>query len=354
VNSPAGQATPVRSGEELDWAAVRAYLGDRLGLSGSLKVLQFPNGAANLTYLLDFGDTQLVLRRPPFGELAVGAHDMRREFRVLSQLWRCYDRAPRGLLFCDDHSIVGADFLVSEYRAGEGVWSTIPDSMAGVPDAAWQIGLAVVDALADLHLVVPKDCGLADFGRPGGFAERQMRSWQNRWERVAAPDADALVRAVGADLAARVPRPARAAVLHNDFKIDNCQFAGGDPGRVAAVFDWDMATVADPLVDLGILLNYWPDPGDAPDDRALAYPGLDRLGLPSRLEVVRRYASRTGSDCGDLNWYEAFASWKTAIVREQLHYRFVCGDSTDPRMADMHDNVVMLARRARRLLDECR
>jgi aminoglycoside phosphotransferase (APT) family kinase protein len=350
MTSTFGEAVAVRAGEQLDWDSLARYLREHLDVSGELEVLQFPNGSANLTYLLRIGDQPLVFRRPPFGDLAPGAHDMSREYRVLSRLWRAYPRAPRALLFCDDRSVVGADFLVSEFRTGEMIWATLPPSMADVPDAGRLVGLAAVDALADLSNVDPASCGLADLGRPAGFVRRQVEGWTTRWARVASPDADQLMRRAGSLLAERLPDPQRASVLHNDFKIDNCQYVAGDPSTVGSVFDWDMATLGDPLVDLGILLNYWPDPADTADDRALHYEGLELLGLPTRAEVASRYAERTGLKVDDVSWYEAFACWKTATVLEQLYYRWRTGETTDPRMGERHEHVVMLARRAVRLL----
>lgn len=347
-----GEAVAVRRGEELDWERVKEYLTDHLGPADDVTVQQFPNGSANLTYLIHIDDRRLVFRRPPFGAIAPGAHDMSREFRVLSRLWQAYPRAPRALLFCDDWSVVGSDFLVSEYRVGQMVWSELPVGWASVPGAGRSVGLATVDALADLSLVDPASCGLADLGRPDGFLRRQVEGWTARWRRVATADADPSMSAVADLLARRVPDPQRVSILHNDFKIDNCQFPFDDPSTVSAVFDWDMATLGDPLVDLGILLNYWPDPADRDDDHALSYPGLDRIGLPTRAEIAQRYAARTGLSVENVGWYEAFASWKTATVREQLHNRYLRGESSDPRMARLHDNVVMLARRALRILEE--
>jgi aminoglycoside phosphotransferase (APT) family kinase protein len=298
-----GEAVAVRPGEDLNWTRLQAYLADELGPIDEMRVQQFPNGSANLTYLLHLDGRPLVFRRPPFGELAPGAHDMGREFRVLSRLWQAYDRAPRALLFCADPGIVGSPFLVSEYRVGQMVWSNLPDAWSAISDAGRLLGLATVDALADLSVVDPASCGLSDLGRPDGFLRRQVDGWT-------------------------------------------------DPSRVTAVFDWDMATLGDPLVDLGILLNYWPDPSDRPDDHALSYAGLELLGLPTRAEIVQRYAARTGLQVDGIGWYEAFAAWKTATVREQLHARYLRGESTDPRMASLHENVVMLACRSLRILRE--
>jgi aminoglycoside phosphotransferase (APT) family kinase protein len=350
---------PVRPGDELDWHRLAHFLRSNIdGLGQFVTAQQFPNGAANLTYLLEFSGRRLVIRRPPFGELAVGAHDMKREFRALSRLWRSYDRAPRAYLLCVDHTVAGADFLVIEYREGQVVWGSIPHTMAGHQDVARRIGFAVVDALADLHLLDPDDAGVADLGRPDGFVDRQLRGWQQRWRAVApallsgmgtGPSGDVVTNA-GAELAATKPESARASVLHNDFKIDNCQFDPANPDRVHSVFDWDMATIGDPLVDLGTMLNYWPDPSDDPDNRPSHPVGQEAMGLPTRAEVIARYAAKTGADVGSVGWYEAFGCWKTAIVIAQLYYRYLQGDSHDERQGLKGDRIMQLAQRAQTIL----
>jgi aminoglycoside phosphotransferase (APT) family kinase protein len=344
------EVAPVRPGEHLAWDRLEAYLAPRLGTTEPMTVLQFPNGSANLTYLLSFGADQYVLRRPPFGVIAPGAHDMKREFRVLSRLWREYDRAPRAFELCEDHEVVGSDFVVSEYRRGEVVWAVLPPSMADLPDAGRRIGLATIDALADLHLVDPAACDLADLGRPDGFLARQLAGWRRRWELVATEDHDAQMSATGEELARTIPVSRPGTLLHNDFKTDNCQFVSGEPDRVSAVFDWDMATLGDPLVDVGTLLSYWPDPADSPDDRAFHVTGMELLGFPSRQEVVERYATRTGFDASAMSWYEAFATWRICVILQQLHQRYVRGESTDERMAARGEPIAKLSRRAARIL----
>lgn len=347
------EVAPVRPGEDLDWAALGTYLRANIPeLAGEMTVLQFPNGSANLTYFVQIGDHALVVRRPPFGTLAPGAHDMGREHRTLSKLWQAFPKAPRSYLLCTDHSVIGADFLVIEYRAGDVIWGVLPASMAGHDDAARRVGFAVVDALAELHLVDADACGLGDLGRPDGFIERQVAGWQKRWSLAALDDAAPTMTIVGERLAASLPTPPRASILHNDFKLDNCQFDPNDPDHVKSIFDWDMATLGDPFVDLGILLNYWPDPSDPPSDAPIFNPGMESLGLPTRREVIERYAEGTGFDVGDVAWYEAFACWKTAVILQQLHTRYVRGESTDPRMATRGAMAVEQANRALRLLDD--
>ena len=192
-------------------------------------MLQFPNGSANLTYFVRIGEQALVVRRPPFGQLAPGAHDMRREYRALSKLWQQFDRAPRAFLFCDDHAVIGSDFLVIEYRSGEVIWGTVPPSMAAPRRRRPRVGLAVVDALAELHLVDP-DVGRPRRSRPTrGFVARQVAGWTKRWELAAPPDAEPLMPVVGERLARRCRRAPVPAILHNDYKLDNCQFDPADP-----------------------------------------------------------------------------------------------------------------------------
>ena len=363
---------PVRPGDELPIDRLARYLQDNIdGLGSLVAVHQFLTGAANLTYLLEFAEGRLVIRRPPFGVIAVGAHDMKREYRALSRLWRSYDRAPRAYLLCEDHSIVGSDFLVIEYRPGVVVWGSVPATMAGQHDAGRRIGFAVVDALADLHLLDPERAGVADLGRPDGFVDRQVRGWRARWAAVAEPllanladtqprpaggptagsnGVEDLVAEAGARLAATRPESVRASVVHNDFKIDNCQFDPASPDRVRSVFDWDMATIGDPLIDLGTMLNYWPDPADDPDDRPSYPDGQQDMGLPTRAEVRERYAMATGADLSAVSWYEAFGCWKTAIVVAQLYHRYLMGDSHDLRQGLKGDRIMPLARRALTIL----
>jgi aminoglycoside phosphotransferase (APT) family kinase protein len=342
----------VREGDELDWAKVGRWLRARLPeLSGPLSVLQFPHGRANLTYLLQVGRTRLVLRRPPFGKLAPGAHDMRREFRVLSRLWRSYDRAPRAYAFTDDPSVAGADCFVMEYRAGEVIRDELPESMRGYDDLGRRLMLALTDAMAELHLVDPASCELQGLGKPSGFISRQVAGWARRWELAAPEGADPLMARVGQRLAATRPDDPAFGIVHNDLKIDNCQFDPTNPDRVLSVFDWDMATLGDPLADLGMLLHYTPSSDDPLEIQgAVRYPR--QLRLPTQAEVAARYAERTGADVSRIAWYVAFARWKTATVYQQLANRSLRGESKDARNAHLGDSVPVLARSAGDILDK--
>ena len=345
-------AVAVRAGEDLDWPTVEAYVRSHVAdLGGDFEVLQFPNGAANLTYLLRFGDRSVVLRRPPFGRLAPGAHDMAREHRVLSRLWTAFPPAPRALLFCDDETVAGSRFFVMEYRPGVVIWDTIPASMAHHHDVGRRVGFAVIRAMADLHGVDPAGCDLATLGKPDGFVARQLSGWRQRWDLVAPDGGLSAMHTAAERLERSRPAPQRVAILHNDLKLDNCQFDPAVPDSVHSVFDWDMATRGDPLVDFGTVLNYWPDPSDRPGDRGVYADGIATLGLPSHAEIVAEYAAVTGLDLSRAGWYQAFACWKTAVVLQQLFDRYQRGESTDPRMANRADRVGELAGRTLRLLE---
>jgi aminoglycoside phosphotransferase (APT) family kinase protein len=359
VNPYRDEAPPelagVRSGEDLDWKRIEGYLRENLpadlGTLGDFEVLQFPHGAANLTYLIRFGARELVLRRPPFGTIAPGAHDMKREFKVLSRLWRVFDRAPQAYLFCNDPEIAGADFFVMERKQGEVIRGVIPETMRDHKDVGRRIGFALVDAMADFHRVDPELCDLGDLGRPDGFVERQVKGWKKRWDLVAAEAHDEAMCAVHRRLEASIPAAQRVAFVHNDLKLDNCMFDPSDPDRVIAIFDWDMTTLGDPLIDLGTLLNYWPEEGD-PEGGRVGHDGMSRMGLPKRAELIARYGERAGLDVSQARWYEAFAYWKTAVVAQQLYFRWAQGDSTDERMATMGDGIGSLIAFASGLLEE--
>jgi len=344
------ELAPVRTGEQLDWPAIdawlRAHVPADLALGAGPEVLQFPNGAANLTYLLRYAQRELVLRRPPFGVIAPGAHDMRREYKVLSRLWQHTRLAPRAVAFCDDKAVCGAEFFVMERRSGVVVRTAIPESMRAHANVGRRIGLAIADAMAELHTLDPAACGLADLGKPEGFAARQVSGWRKRWGLVRPPEDDGVMDAIAERLARAVPAPRRTSLVHNDLKPDNCQFDPADPDRCKSLFDWDMTTLGDPLIDVGTLLQYWPDASDATFRELSSHPGMLDLGLPSRAEIAARYRERTGADLTTLPWWTGFAYWKTAVVVQQLYTRFVRGESKDTRMIAIGARAPKLAQRA--------
>lgn len=344
-----------RPDERLDATRLAPYLRAHLpGAEGELTVAQFHGGKANLTYLLRFGEAEFVLRRPPLGPIPPGAHDMRREHRVLSALSRRYPLAPRSLLLCEDESIVGTVFIIEERRRGFVIRDDIPAEFAGRPELNRRIGFALVDALADLHRIDPGEIGLGDLGRVEGYLERQLAGWSRRWEAsLGGPEADESRAAMAPALdwlARSLPKERAGALLHNDYRLDNCLLDTKDPAHIAAVLDWDMCTQGDPLADLGYMLNYWVEPGDDPVWREIAAMPTWRDGFPTREEAIARYGERTGSDVGDVLWYQVFAAFKLAVIIQQIYIRYVRGQTRDARFASYATRVIGLAQKARTLI----
>ncbi len=323
---------PTRTDERLDTARLAPWLSERLeGAQGPLGVAQFGGGHANLTYLLRFPAREYVLRRPPLGPVAPSAHDMRREYRVLSKLHRHFSLAPASYLYCEDESIIGAPFQVMERRHGTVIRRLVPEPYRD-PRLLTRIGHMVVDTLADLHRLDRDAVGLGALGRPEGFVERQIDGWAKRWDAARHednPDMDRLV----SWLRARRPPPGPFALVHNDYKLDNILVDREDPATAVAVLDWDMCTSGDPLADLGYLLNQWAQADDDPKWIEAASMPSAQAGFPRRADAIERYARRTGFDVGDIDWYFALATMKFAVVLQQIFIRWRRGQTRDERFA---------------------
>ncbi|HUY28049.1 MAG TPA: phosphotransferase family protein [Candidatus Binataceae bacterium] len=343
----------VRDEEQLDWSALAGYLRGRLpGADAPMRVMQFRGGSSNLTYLLDFGESQWVVRRPPFGPLPVGGHDMGREFRVLSRLWQAFAAAPRAMLLCEDAGIIGAPFFVMERRHGIVFKNRqpIPAELGDDPETFRKISEGFIDTLADLHGVDYEAIGLGGLGKPAGFFKRQIAGWMKRWEAAKTREVP-LMEKLGAWFLDHMPVPQAPALLHNDFYLHNVMLDPHSPGRVAGVFDWEMSTLGDPMIDLGVALGYWRDPTDT-ELLAIAEiePHTLKRGFLRREDLARRYASRTGRDLTHLPFYQAWAHWKSATVGEQIYVRYVRRQTTDPRFALMGKGGPALAAAAARIL----
>lgn len=349
ANPTPAETIPMRPDEQLDMRRLGDYLAGKLpGSDQTLAVRQFGGGAANLTYLLDYGAQQYVLRRPPLGPVAASAHDMGREYRVLSVLHQAYPYAPRAFLFCDDLSVIGAPFFVMERRQGVVVRRTMPEAYAAMPNAARRMSEALVDALAAFHAVDYDALGLGGLGKPTGFIDRQIEGWYRRWHAAKTadlPDMDA----VYAWLKANQPANTRVSLVHNDYKLDNVMLAAGDPGRVVAVFDWDMCTLGDPLADLGALLTYWTEPSDPRYLQATAMMPLGEPGFLSRAELVARYAAKSGRAVEAIDFYHALGLFRLTVIVAQIYIRYARGQTQDSRFAAMEFMIPALARRAREL-----
>ena len=325
---------PMRPDERLDPEKVGAFLADKLPVAGTPEILQFEGGKANLTYLLRYGSgpapKEFVLRRPPLGPVAPSAHDMGREYRVLSVLYQAYPLAPRAYLYSEDLAVVGAPFLVMERRTGIVIRQQIPGRYLGKPDLMRRMSGMIVDGLADLHAVDAQAIGLEALGKPEGFMARQVKGWAGRWEGAKTMDVP-LFYTVKDWLNANLPASPRTSLVHNDYKLDNMMVDADDPATCVAVFDWDMCTLGDPLADLGTLLGYWTEPGDSEERTAFAVMPTTLPGWYTRREVVERYAGRSGTDVSSIRFYEVFAMWKSAVVIQQIYVRWHRGQTQDER-----------------------
>jgi aminoglycoside phosphotransferase (APT) family kinase protein len=345
MNPDLDSAVPVRPGEELPVAALDAYLSTRLpASSGPLVIEQFPRGHSNLTYLLRLGQDEYVLRRPPFGNQVKTAHDMGREFRVLSKLCLVFPPAPRPLLFCDDTAVLGAPFYVMERRRG--VVLRQADSLGPFdPASARTLSTALIDNLARLHSLDYKAAGLSELGRPEGYVARQVHGWIKRYG-DAQTDAIAEMDHVARWLADSLPPESGAALVHNDYKYDNLILDPADPTRIVALLDWEMATVGDPLMDLGTTLGYWVQADDPKEFRAGAFGPTSLPGSLSRTELAARYLEMTGRGESNVLFYYCFGLFKIAVIVQQIYARYVRGHTRDQRFASLNERVTALARQA--------
>ena len=342
------RSAPVRSGEELSATALSAYLLANLPEAhGDLEIEQFPRGYSNLTYLLRLGRQELVLRRPPFGANVKSAHDVGREYRILRGLERVNVKAPRPMLYCEDAGIIGAPFYVMERVEGVILRERLPLGVNVPPGVMRQVCEAAVDTLAELHAVDYRSAGLAELGKAEGYVARQVRGWAQRYDHAQTHDLPSM-RAVASWLEANMPPERGAALIHNDFKLDNLVLDPHELSQVKAVLDWEMATIGDPLMDLGTTLAYWVQSGD-PDE--LQRIGLARFaGSLRRSEVVARYAERMGLSssvlAGQIVYYYVFGLFKVAVIAQQIYYRYRQGHTTDARFERLDAVVAACAQMA--------
>jgi aminoglycoside phosphotransferase (APT) family kinase protein len=283
-------------------------------------------GKSNLTYRVACDAGEVILRRPPLGHILPTAHDMGREYRVMTALAGTAVPVPRTFHLGDADSPLGAPFYVMERVVGHICRNALPPGYADTPDGCRKIGEALVDVLADLHTVDPAVIGLAEFGHPAGFMERQLRRWSKQWEASKTVDLPAL-DALRDDLVAALPEQRANAVVHGDYRLDNTILHPTEVGGVVAVLDWEMSTLGDPLADLGAMLAYWSqaDDSDVLRRARIMAPVTACEGFPRRAEIIERYARRTGIDTSDIGWYQAFAYFKLAVVCQGIAARAAGG-----------------------------
>jgi aminoglycoside phosphotransferase (APT) family kinase protein len=343
---------PVRAGEELDVGKLSSFIAKHLGFTEEPTVEQFPGGHSNLTYCVKVGAREFVLRRPPVGSKVKSAHDMGREVNVLSKLSMpgVYSRAPKVFAYDATGDVLGAPFYLMERRRGVILRKQLPAELASDHAAIKRICELLVDALVDLHAVDYTAAGLGDFGKPAGYIERQVTGWTERYTGSQTDDIPAVTE-VAAWLAANKPADGAPALIHNDFKFDNVIF---DPElrSITGVLDWEMTTIGDPLMDLGTSLSYWAQASDPPAYHQLPFGPTAAPGMMTRQEIAHRYFHRSGRKADSLVFYYAFGLLKTAVIAQQIYYRFKQGLTTDARFAAMIIGVRLLSEQARNSIDK--
>ncbi len=342
MTPPLDSAAPVRPGEELDIPVLNAYLRP-LGVAEITGIRQFPGGFSNLTYLLETASgAAFVLRRPPFGAQIKGGHDMGREFRVLTALRGAgYGKVPAPLVFCEDETVLGAPFYVMERVPGIILRAADARSLNTPPETRRSLCENLVDTLADLHSLDLKTTGLGTLGKPEGYVPRQVEGWIGRYERSQTDEVPAM-NELAAWLRQNGPPEQPATFLHNDFKFDNVVLDLETGMEIRAVLDWEMATVGDPLMDLGATLAYWCEAGDPDFLKALNLTHLP--GCLTRREVVDRYAARTGRNVSAIGFYYAFGLYKNAVIIQQIYARWKAGLTRDSRFGSLLPGVFELGR----------
>jgi aminoglycoside phosphotransferase (APT) family kinase protein len=319
----------VRHGEELDTARLADYLGE------AVRVEQFPGGHSNLTYLVTTPTREWVLRRPPFGTLAPKAHDMAREYRLLGAIHPHFPEAPRVYQLCEDTSIIGAAFFLMERRRGYILRESIPPDLTATPA---QVSELFTDCLARLHAIPIAESGLDKFGKPDGFVERQVKGWSERWRRAQTSEIPLMEQVIGW-LENSIPASGPPAIVHNDYKLDNVMVS---EGRIAAVLDWEMSAIGDPLVDLGMTLSYWCWVNQ-PNVRAAGIPALTlEPGWFTRDQLLDRYARHSSRDLSRIAFFEVLGVFKLAVIVQQIFLRYHLGQTADERFRDFGNRAAAL------------
>lgn len=328
------QSTEIRAGEELDISLIDPYLKAHLPqLQGAPTISQFPGGASNLTYLIQYPERELVLRRPPFGQKARSAHDMGREYRILNQLKEAFPFCPEAYLHCTDESVIGSEFYVMQRVKGVILRSDLPPELALDARQTEHLCKNFIDRLVDLHRVDYHACGLGDLGKPQGYVQRQIEGWSERYEKAMTPDAPAWER-VKRWLINNMPADSHtSSIVHNDYRFDNVILDPADPMRIIGVLDWELTTLGDPLMDLGNSLAYWIQADDPAPVQLMRRQPSNAPGMLTRQQFVDYYAERSGVRIDNFDFYYTYGLFRLAGIVQQIYYRFFHGQTQDKRFA---------------------
>lgn len=343
---------PTRTGEELNAENLRKFLSENLGsLIGAIEISQFPAGSSNLTYLVKIENQEFVLRRPPFGNTVKSAHDMSREFNVLSKLSKVYNPAPKPLIYCADETIVGSEFYLMERRNGLIIRGKSPEIIENSKELQRKVCESFIENLVELHTLDYQKIGLGDLGKPEGYARRQVEGWTKRYFNAKTDENFELEKSIEW-LNENIPEESGATLVHNDYKFDNVMLNPENLAEITAVLDWEMTTVGEPLMDLGTTLGYWMSKESGNEMLAMPFNPSVLTENISRRELVEMYSKKSGRDVSGILFYYVFGTFKIAVIAQQIYARFVKGFTQDKRFANFNLFVNALGKIAERAIDE--
>jgi aminoglycoside phosphotransferase (APT) family kinase protein len=343
----------IRQGEEIDLKKVGAFLRDSIpGLARELDIKQFPSGFSNLTYLVTSGEKEMILRRPPFGTKAKSAHDMGREYRMLKALKPVFPYCPEALLYSEDESVMGCPFYVMERLKGIIIRKDLPKGMTLSADEARILSENLFDVLLKLHSIDYHSIGLESYGKPEGYVKRQIEGWSERYRKARTPDVPDFEQVMIWLAEKMQPDSVKPGIIHNDYKFDNVVLDKDDPLKIVGVLDWEMATIGDPLMDLGSSLAYWVEKNDPPNVHMIRMMPTHLDGMLRRDEIVKRYSELSGISISNFDFYLVFGLFRLAVIAQQIYYRFYNGQTHDERFGMLKFAVQILEETAKNVIDK--
>jgi len=346
------RAVTIRPGEEVDPLEVRTFLQENIeDCGGDIAITQFPSGYSNLTYLIEMGGRQMVLRRPPVGAKVKAGHDMEREYNVLKALYPVFPYCPKPLAFTSDPSIIGTPFFVMEKLSGIILRKDLPEDFSFSTEQAANLCRTLVDLQADIHAIDVKSAGLDFIGKPAGYVQRQVEGWSGRYRKAKtddAPDCESLMAWLKEKMPADTDHPT---IVHNDYKFDNVVLDPGKPEKIIGVLDWEMTTYGDPLMDLGNSLAYWVEENDPESMLMIRTMPTNMPGALTRQEILDHYEKRTGRSTRQFDFYYCFGLFRLAVIAQQIYYRYFHKITMNKRFAALIHAVIALEKTALKVIE---
>ena len=346
------KAGTIRSGEEIDPVAIKKFLKENVAdLTGDITITQFPSGFSNLTYMIDMGGRQMVLRRPPIGAKVKAGHDMGREYKVLKALNPVFPLCPEPLAYSEDTSIIGAPFFIMEKLSGIILRKDIPKELGFSKKQAKQLCINLIDLLADIHGIDVKKAGLDFIGKPTGYVKRQVDGWSQRYQKAKtkdAPDCKIIMEWLKDKMPQDTDHPT---IVHNDYKLDNVVLDPGRPEKIIGILDWEMTTYGDPLMDLGNSLAYWVEKNDPDEIQMMRTMPTNMPGALTRQEILEYYEKQTGRSTRQFDFYYCFGLFRLIVIAQQIYYRYYHKITDNKRFAMLIFVVIALEKSARKLIE---